>query len=162
VAADFLGDPGLEQPLHEAAAVEGRKGTFVATRIVLEPIPVLPSPVGTDDFGMLEPVHGLTRTEHQVPQHAPGRLDLVLLQQTEQPPEYLLALALACATEQFGAMLVKAPPDQLEVEAEREDASVRPHVVPRIPIGCPDLISAAAQVQGKGGTTRRGDMRCGT
>src|SRR6059058_984858 len=61
-----------------------------------------------------------------MPERAPGRGNLELLQQRQQPVHYDRPLAFTRFAERFD-IAVERPPDELEVEAEGEDAAVQRH-----------------------------------
>src|SRR5215208_1629202 len=68
--------------------------------------------------------------------HAPSRRNLELGQQVEQPVDDLGALPFDRPPERVRAVVPERPPDQLEVEAEREDAAVQAPTGPPSPRAC--------------------------
>ena len=60
---------------------------------------------------------------------APGRRDLEFHEQIQQPVDDDLPLDLASSPERLGPEEIERAPDQLEVEAESEAASLEPGLV---------------------------------
>ena len=83
--------------------------------------------------GCLVPPARLAALEQQMAQHAPGRAQVELDEQRQQPVDHVRALAPGRRAEAVGAEQVERAPDQLEVEAQREGrrAASRSPLTPR-------------------------------
>src|SRR5262249_16616906 len=124
MAADLLNHGARPDLLHEGATVEVRVGLFVTAGIVLEPIPCAPEVFGANDFGVGRPGFGRTAIEEEMTRDAPGRRNVKFGEQVEQSQNDL-SLELAGRTEAIRSEQVKGPPDQLKVQANDKNTTVR-------------------------------------
>ena len=122
MASDLLRHGTRQDPIDQALPVEDRVALLRATRIVLEPVtdPFMP---GRHDLRMLAAVLWSACVEEEVAEDAPRRRDLELGQQREQAVDHDGALPLARLAEGVWASVERSP-DELEVEAEREDPAI--------------------------------------
>src|ERR1043165_3706531 len=123
MTADLLRHRTRADLVDQAPAVKSRRTRLVAARIVLEPAARSVAVRRGRDLRMLAAASCFAAIEEEMADDAPRGGDLVLDEELEQAIDHLFALELAGAAITFGSEQVERPPDELEVEAQREDAA---------------------------------------
>src|SRR6266852_2008320 len=121
--------------LDQAPAQEDRRLLLRSTRVVLEPVAPAPGVLRPDDLGMVLCVLLAAVVEHEMADHAPGRADVELHEQVQQPVDDDLPLQLTGPPEGLRPEQIEGAPDQLEIEAQREHALLEPHRLSARPCG---------------------------
>src|SRR5262249_2279272 len=119
VAANLLPHRTGPNLLHQAPAIEDRRGCLVTARIMRKPGLPAPVMIRPHDARMLASDPALAPLREQMPECAPGRRHLDLDEQIEQPLDQP-ALRLTRLTKPLRPKRIKSAPDQLEIETDRE------------------------------------------
>src|SRR5215471_3747908 len=124
VAPDLLVGPTSPDPVNKFPPKEQWFVDLVPARVVREPVSRAPPMFGTDDVRMFDAVHCLTAFEEEMANNTPGRGSVELFKQGEQAVDDDLSFLQARCAKFRRAKEVERSPNQLEVEAYREDPGI--------------------------------------